>query len=208
MNRRLFLQGSLAVAATTVRELAGAVEGISMSASPYSAVGPFKTERKMVFEFFMFGCAYCQQYHPAIFSWGRSIPAPILFEAVPVIVDAESFRQAHAFYAVKLAMPEKLDDYVMASLRGMKSSGGSFYTEAAFLRDLGIDMRRFEKSWTGPAMKSALERANTLMNRYAITATPSIAIGGEYVLDADKVDGDYGLMMRFASGLVSRVLES
>jgi len=206
MNRRVFLQAGVAALALSASGMSRAVEGVNPS--PYAAVGPFKAERRKVFGFFLFSCPFCQQYQPVINSWGRTIPAPVSFEPVPVVTDQASFRQAHAYYAVKQGMPEKLESFMTACFQTMSHGGApSFYTEAPFLNTLGIDRKAFAKAWTAPAIRPAIVAAVTLAERYAIMATPSIAIGGAYVLDADRVDGDFALMMRLASGLVSRVLE-
>lgn len=173
---------------------------------PLVKVGPYPAERQQVFEFFLFSCFFCQDHHDTIASWGASIPPPVKFESVPVIGDFDSFVAARAFYAVKKVAPEKLGQYMRAALDGARR-GISNAAAPEILKIAGVPQKAFDQAWRSPTIKDPLTRAVELTGRYKLAATPSIAIGGRTVLHADLVGGDYGVMIRLASGFVSRVLE-
>jgi thiol:disulfide interchange protein DsbA len=203
VNRREFI---VALGAGTVCATVPALASNDMPELPLVRVGPFSTERLKVFEFFLFSCYFCQDHHDTIASWGASIPAPVQFEPVPVIVDFESFTAARAFYAVKKAAPERLNQYMRAAFDGARRGVGNPAAQE-ILRGAGIPQKAFDLAWRSQAIKEPLTRALDLTTRYKVEATPSIAIGGRTVVHADLVGGDYGVMIRLASGFVSRVLE-
>ncbi len=201
MNRRQFLIG-----AALLPMGQGAFAQKSAEDDPIDRVGPYKADAKQVFEFFLFSCFYCQQYHEAIASWGRSIPAPVKFEPVPVVVDYESFKGARVFYTVQRAAPERLNDFVRVAFDSARK-GIVDLASPEVLRAAGVSQKAFDQAWVSPAVKASIERAMTLTARYGVAVTPSLGIGGRHVLHADQVGGDYGALMRLASGFVSRILE-
>lgn len=203
MNRRDFLLG---LGAGAMSAMVPASAANAMPELPLVKVGPYPAERQQVFEFFLFSCFFCQDHHDTIASWGASIPPPVKFESVPVIVDFDSFVAARAFYAVKKVAPEKLGQYMRAALDGARR-GIANAAAPEILKIAGVPQKAFDQAWRAPTIKEPLTRAVELTGRYKLAATPSIAIGGRTVLHADLVGGDYGVMIRLASGFVSRVLE-
>jgi len=200
MNRRQFL---IAAAALPVGRAAFAQK--SAEDDPIDRVGPFKTDAKQVFEFFLFSCFYCQQRHDAIASWGRSIPAPVKFESVPVVVDYESFKSARVYYSVQRAAPDRLNDFMRVAFESARR-GIVDLSSPDVLRAAGVPQKMFDQAWASPAVKASIELAMTLTARYGVVVTPSLGIGGRHVLHADQVGGDYGALMRLASGFVSQIL--
>ncbi len=200
MNRRDFVLGLGALAAT------GSAFANNEGRGPFDTVGPHKADARTVYEFLSFSCPYCQQYHEAIAAWGRSIPVPVKFEPVPVVVDLETFKAARAFYSVLKAAPSQIDIYTRVALEGYRRG----YTDIAapeILHQGGVNRKAFDQAWKSPMVKTSIETAMALTEKYAIAVTPSIAIGGTTVLHADHVNGDYGMLMKLASGFVSRLLE-
>ncbi len=201
MKRRDFL---IACAMTPFMEHALAE---SDGGNPFAKVGPFVGEAKTVFEFFSFSCTYCQQHQAAMSSWGRTVPRPVTFETVPVVVDRDTFNAARAYYAAQKANPGQINAYLQAALYAARS-GYADMASAEILQSAGIGQAAFNKAMVHPDVKKAIERAAELTHRYQIVATPSLSIGGRMVIHADHVNGDYGLLMRLVSGFVSRILEA
>lgn len=202
MNRRHFL---IAAAASAVVPTA-AFSARGDDTNPFGSVGPFKEDAKTVYEFLAFSCTYCQQHHDSFVAWGRSIPKPVVFEPVPVVVDLATFSAARAFYAVRQAAPRLLDQYCSLVLNAFRH-GAVDAADQGLLARVGVDRRAFDQAWKSPAVKTAIQDAAALTLKYDISATPTLAIGGTTVLTADMVNGDYGMLTRLASGFVSRMLE-
>lgn len=202
MKRRHFL----IAAAAGVIVSPGARAGRAEDANPFGSVGPFKEDARTVYEFLSFSCTYCQQHHDSFVAWGRSIPKPVLFEPVPVIVDLATFSAGRAFYAVRHAAPGQLDQYCSAVLNAFRH-GAVDAADQGLLARVGVDRRAFDQAWKSPAVKTAIHNAAALTLKYDISVTPTLAIGGTTVLTADMVNGDYGMLTRLASGFVSRMLE-
>ena len=186
---------------------AQAVAPVAEPKDPFDKVGPFAGDAKNVFEFFMFTCNFCQQHHAAINSWGRSIPSPVRFDPIPIIVDRQSFDAARAYYAVRYTSPDRVADFLNAALSA-SAQGQTNMATPALLQSVGVNERKVEQAWGNPNVKAALERAMTITARYNIKATPSLGIGGKYVIHADHTGGDYRLLLQIASGFVSRILEA
>lgn len=172
------------------------------------AVGPFREDAKRVYEFLSFSCSFCQQYHDTFVGWGRSIPAPVMFEPVPVVIvsDVSTLNAARAFYSVLRASPRQIDTYCRVVFDAFQRGAGDA-SDAGLLANAGVDRRAFESAWRSTAVKESIQRAAALTIKYEIAATPTLAIGGTTVLTADMVNGDYAMLMRLASGFVSRVIE-
>ncbi len=201
MNRRIFLLAPLAGVVSPSTFAWEASHG-----TPFDRVGPFAQDAKSVYEFFMFSCHYCQQHHESVASWGGTIPKPVVFESVPVVIDFESFNAARSYYAVRRAAPNRLSAYTRAVFDAARRGSVNPASDDV-LATAGVGREVFQSAWKHPSVKDSIERAITLAERYKVKVTPTLTIGGTTAMHADHVNGDYGLLMRLASGFVSRLLE-
>lgn len=61
----------------------------------------------------------------------------------------------------------------------------------------------FDEAWKKVDEKSLRDAFDKLVS-YRIDATPSIAIGGRYVITPDNTNGDQELFFKLANGMVSK----
>ena len=203
MKRRAFLSslallpfaGSIAPAIAAPAPLPGA---------PYRAVNVAGDGRR-VYVFFSFSCPACRNHHRAMREWSETLPSSIAFEFVPVVVaDPDYVLAARAWYAARLAAPARLaqfTDAVYVQIHDYKrpvSDPEMWLSAASSARIPG-----FDEAWTKVSRRQ-IEQAATLLERYGITETPSMAIGGHFVITPDNVNGDGRLFIELANGLVSK----
>lgn len=209
LDRRRFLQLALA-GAVALPVLARAEDAPSGKPPlPFQPVGPFAEEADAVFGFFLFTCPFCRKHMPQIQAWGGTLPSPLRFGSSPIPQEPAGLQGARAFYAVRRAAPGKLDDFentVYASIQDAQANPTDPKTYLAAARTVGIDMNALQTWWNHKQVQREVFMAKLRYERYAIEHTPSISVGGRFVLYADLTNGDYAVMLNLANGIISQML--
>lgn len=166
-------------------------------------------ERNRVMHFFAFTCPACRQYHESITRWGRTLPKDWTFEAVPIVTsDVGSMAAARAWYAVQAAAPGKREVFADALYSVVQDEGGGLSQEAVYARAVafaGVDPDKFVRAWRKVG-EAPLQRIALKMAEYRLTSTPTLGVGGRYVITPENTNGNMDLFIRLASGVVSKVL--
>jgi thiol:disulfide interchange protein DsbA len=183
-------------------------DSVAKSLTPYLTIGDFAEDRGRVFMFFMFECPYCQANWRALTAWGATLPKSFRFVDVPVILDTpDSQAAAYAFYTVKALAPARLSDFKANAYATAQQGRASANDFAKILKDMGFTEGEILRYARGAEMQARLNRSITLATRYSVEVTPSFGIGGQYETNANFTNGDYSLLTRLLSGLVSRQIE-
>jgi thiol:disulfide interchange protein DsbA len=176
---------------------------------PYKTVGPFKEDANRVIVFFAFDCDHCRETLPAISRWGATLPKSIKFELMPVTgPEPQYIIPARAWYAAMAtgAPNSAMDLFAEQAMSLVQTNGMSVTSPDTWRRAVAYaGIRNFEAAWKA-VPSSVAERAIKKLSDYQVTSTPSIMIGGRYVITPDNTNGDMGLFMQLASGLVSTVI--
>lgn len=203
MKRRAFLSsvtlGAHFLSLFLAREASAEVQ-------PYREVH-VAADAKRVFVFFSFSCSACRLYHHTLEEWGKSLPSALSFEFIPVVVpDAEHVLAARGWYAARIAAPSRLSlfaDALYSQIHDAKKSLSRPETMLSAAKTAGIP--GFANAWT-KVSESAIRTAAELLAQYQITETPSMAIGGRYVITPNNANGDEKLFIALANGLASKQL--
>ena len=176
---------------------------------PYKTVGPFVDDATRVIVFFAFDCEHCREALPAISKWGATLPKNIKFELMPVTgPEPQYIVPARAWYAALAtgATDATMDLFAEQAMSLVQTNGMSVTSTDMWRRAVTYaGIRNFEAAWKAvPA--SVAERAVKKLSEYQVASTPTIAIGGRYVISPDNTNGDMGLFMQLASGLVSTLI--
>jgi len=175
---------------------------------PYREVNPINSqERSKVTVVISFSCPICAAYHNTISRWGKTLPGNMEFSIMPVANDYESSLLAAVYYNMARYHPEKADGLAASFFsniqKGMKASDDNFWK--AVERDVG----KIELNGS-PANKAAIakliDESIKRLNGYKIKETPSLIIGGRYVITPDNVQGDPNLFIELANGLTSKAI--
>lgn len=175
---------------------------------PYREVKPINNqERTKVTAVISFSCHVCAQYHSTISRWGKSLPSSMEFSIAPVANDYETSLLAAVYYNTVKNHPEKADalaDSFFSNIqKGLKASDEQFWK--AVERDVGkieLNATRENKVAIGKQINEDIKR----LNGYKIAETPSLIIGGRYVITPDNVQGNPNLFIDLANGLTSKVI--
>jgi len=137
-------------------------------------------------EFFDYHCGYCKSFFPEIpklLSQDKNVR--IDFKEFPILRD-DSANASRAALAVYNIDPSKYFDYHILLMR----STGDFTDEVltAKAKQLGIDEDVFTKAFHDPALGKDLENNKELASSLAITGTPALLIGNEFMPGAISFD--------------------
>lgn len=173
---------------------------------PYRTIGPIPRDAKVVRYFFLFSCSFCASYHDRVAAWAKTLPKGIKFEWMPVVVDQSGANMAAAFAAARLvATPAQLDAFMKEAYRAV--GAGQPVNQA--------------KTWDDIANRAGIRNYRNALNRvppsfagqlgefertYELDRTPTMVIGGKYLITPDSVNGNERLFMTMANALVSKTI--
>ncbi|PEH40426.1 disulfide oxidoreductase [Burkholderia gladioli] len=181
---------------------------VAQSVTPYMAIGDFAEDRGKVYMFFEFTCPYCQRNWQAFIEWGNTLPRSFRFVAVPLVTDDPSTRAAAlAFYTVKALAPQRIPNFLALGFAAAQQGRTSMRDYARMMVQLGLTPQAIEAYGRTQELGDRLRRGLDLAQRYDVEATPSFGVGGQYQTNANFTNGDYALLSRLLSGLVSRQIE-
>lgn len=172
---------------------------------PYREVALKAEDSKKALIFISFTCPVCAGYHDQLAKWAKSLPPGWKAEFVPVVEpQRDTVIAARAFYAATLANASYVPTWMTYAFsaiqdRGMPVDDGKTWGYIA--RSSHLD--GFDEAWKKVDEKSLRDAFDKLVS-YRIDATPSIAIGGRYVITPDNTNGDQELFFKLANGMVSK----
>lgn len=201
---------SLLFALTTFLLAAGALaepaRGIDYRELP--SVQPSANGEVEVIEFFWYRCPHCYEFEARLKRWTAKLPADVRLKRVPVVFNAEWAIDARIFYALEAMGEEgRLRDalYDAIHLKGGRGLDRRRYERWAeeWLSQHGVEMTRFKAAAQSEGVREQVEQARRMTIAYGIEGTPTLAIQGRYVVDANA--GSQPQMLAVTSYLVNRV---
>lgn len=175
----------------------------SVDIKPYKEVAYNPHDRKKAILAFSFTCPYCRNYDGLVSSWGDTLPSDFLsFERLPIVVDKESMMGATAYYAFAKAV------------KGDKRLIDGFVNRAFSIiqdeRKSPLDPETWRKAGAvmidANSVKSQVINAAEKVASYQIEKTPSLIIGGKYMINPNDAAGKEDLFIQLANGVSSIVL--
>lgn len=193
------------------------------SGLPFDEITPrVESDRHRVRLLFSYECNHCRTYHNALHEWGRTIPKPFRFSATPVIADPNNQNNILAVYG--RIMAEMIDskalrpyDLIMYEMIQGDPSRGVAATGRVQLEDIttalikaGIPLsklRAFSESNKPASIEKRMPEHARVIKTFNVKATPSIALGGRYLITPDHTGGNAQQFVSLLNGLLSRMLE-
>jgi protein dithiol oxidoreductase (disulfide-forming) len=173
---------------------------------PYKTVVAKPEDSKKVFIFVSFTCPVCAAYDDHLIRWSQTLPRDWDVEFVPVTLprDRDSVIAARAFYAAKAASPNDLDIW-MPKVYGALQTTGDKIDDPRTWQGIAssVQLTGYDAAWRNVQEKD-VEGAYRKLVSYGIDATPSIAIGGKYIITPDNTNGNEDLFFQLANGMVSK----
>ncbi|WP_238587268.1 thiol:disulfide interchange protein DsbA/DsbL [Pseudomonas veronii] len=186
-----------------------AQEQIQAPSLPYREVTLQSKDARKVLVFFSFSCPVCASYDQLLERWSQTMPAGWSAEFIPVAVpDKGNYMAARAFYAVQDADPARLPAFMTAAYAQIHEGGMEMENPQTWSKAVAAaKVQGFEKAWAN-VTPDRLETAFAKLLTYGVAATPSMAIGGRYVINPDDVQGDNNMFIQLANGMVSKVIQN
>lgn len=161
--------------------------------------------------FFLASCGFCRMAHAPMAKWGKSLPSGLRFEATPVVTrDPAHSMAASAYYAAVKVAPDRADAFmeeVYAALQDRRQSANDPRTYAEAARTLGIDMKRFVAAAGSNETREKVVLAARLLARYRIDTTPSMTVGGRYVVNTETTQGINANLIDLLNAVTSKYLQ-
>lgn len=174
-------------------------------------------DKALVIMFFDFACPFCARYHEPIVNWARTVPSKIRVRFVPVVNVHDTSRRelqalsALAFYAAhRLGTADQLKAFVAnvyESFANQEPIVGTRIWDRA-IRASRMNRPEFYKAFQREDVAQNARFAGVKTLQYALTATPSLAVGGKYVLIPDDVGGDQEMFFNILNGLTSEAINA
>lgn len=186
--------------------------GMQQNGLPYLEVGrPINDDHGVVREFFMYTCQHCYSANETMTAWGKSLPHAMRYEMTPAVTGSpSSLTGAFMFYLVQQAAPERLELFnqkVFDAIHARNAAPDSLSTYMQAAQRAGISAGRIKAAWaTGIAQQKA-RKASDLLAAYGINSTPSLAIGGKYVINPEVTGGNYEQFIELANAVVTKTLK-
>lgn len=154
-------------------------------AQPSDTAG--KTE---ILEFFAYSCPHCASMEPLVEKWAKTLPEDTVLKRVPVAFNASMADLQKLYYSLESLGRLDLHPAVFKAIHQERKR---IYTQDAitdWVTEQGVDKAKFESVFKSFGIQAKITRANELADTYGVQGTPSLAIGGKYVV-SPSMTGSY-----------------
>jgi thiol:disulfide interchange protein DsbA len=165
--------------------------------------------------FFDFACPFSASFHGAFVSFLTTVPSKVQASFVPVVNPADTPRlkeqaiAAQCFYAAAAHLSASQMSVFMSAVyadyaQRLDLTSKAMWTNACGAA--GLSLKKFSASLAPKVTQPHIQYAALKTSSYALTATPSVAVGGAYVITPEEVKGDMEMYFNLLNGLTSRLL--
>ena len=132
--------------------------------------------------FFSYHCSHCATLDPALQAWKAKLPADVDFRQVQIVWDKEMAPLAQLFATVQLLKLERLHTPIFTAMIQEKKNLRDEKVLAAWLKTQNVDVKSFMETYRSFSVTNQATRAAQITRDYAIDGTPTIVVGGRYVV--------------------------
>jgi thiol:disulfide interchange protein DsbA len=209
---RLRKQGLLAVLGPILALVAAACHAEPAATAAYTLgkdytqVGepqkPDNPKRISVEEFFWYGCPHCYHLEPALEAWAAHKPADVDFVRVPNSLGRPIGElHARAFYVAQaLGILDKTHKALFEAAQ-QQSAVTNDAIRDLYVQKAGIKPSDYDGLVSSFVVDSNLRRGEQLAISYGVSGTPSIVVGGKYLIQAREA----AEMMKVVDFVVDKV---
>lgn len=154
---------------------------------------PTSTEEGMVevAEIFQYSCTHCFSFEPYLEQWQAEKADYVNFVRLPASWNPLAKIHAQAYYTAEVL--GKADEMHAAFFREIHQERNLLDTEEklrTFFGRFDVDAETFDKTFNSFAVHTKVQRADDLIRRYRVAATPNIVVEGKYLTDGSMA-GSY-----------------
>ena len=136
-----------------------------------------------VVEFFSYSCIHCQTFDPVIDEWAEEQGDAVELSRTPAMFSPIQTMLGRAY--LTLEDTDALEQNHTRIFRAIHDARRQFLTPemvADYVDGRGISSEDFLKSYNSPKMRRATADADRDVRKFQINATPSLLVGGQYVV--------------------------
>lgn len=144
-----------------------------------------------VAEIFQYSCTHCFSFEPHLEQWKAQKADYVNFVRLPASWNPLAKTHAQAFYTAEVL--GKVEEMHQAFFREIHVERNLLQSEAElaeFFGRYGVDEDTFKKTFNSFAVHTKVQRADELIRRYRVGATPNIVVNGKYLTDG-SMGGSY-----------------
>lgn len=157
-----------------------------------------------VIEFFLYSCAHCDAFDPAVSAWAEKLPDDAQFRRVPVLFSALGPLFARMFYTARdLGVLDEMHERMFAAIHDKKRDLTTPGAIRALFVENGISGEDFDASFDSKKVKAQVAQAAELMRAYRIDGVPALAVDGKYTLNGRQA-GSNDAMLEVADFLINK----
>lgn len=157
-----------------------------------------------VAEIFMFGCPGCNSMEPHIQTWLGRKADYVNFVRIPAPWNAAAIIHARAYYTAEaLGKAEEIDGDFFNEIHVNRNLLETEAKLAAFFAKYGVDEAAFKSTFNSFAVNAKVKQAESLIERYKVTSTPTVIVNGKYAT-AGSMAGSYDAWFAIIDDLAAR----
>ena len=156
-----------------------------------------------VVEFFSYTCIHCKTFDPIIEEWAAEQGDGIAFSRLPAMWSPIQTMLGRTY--LTLADQDALADNHGRIFRAIHDARRQFLTPemmAEYVDGRGISAEDFLRTFNSPAMRRATSDVERDARRFQVSATPSMVVGGQYVVG---MQGGQGHALRVVEHLIEKI---
>lgn len=145
---------------------------------------PTSTAGKVeVIEFFSYTCIHCYNLDPALEAWQKKLPANVAFRREQIVWNKqmEGFARLFATYNATKTL-EKLHHPTFEAVMKKQINLSDEAKLQQWLPSQGVNVATFMPVYKSFGVNAQVARATKMTRDYAVQGTPSIVVGGKYVV--------------------------
>lgn len=159
-----------------------------------------------IVEFFSYTCVHCKTFDPVIEEWVEDQGDEVSFSRTPAMFSPIQTMLGRTY--LTLEDEDALDENHNRIFRAIHDSNRQFLTPemvADYVDGRGISEEDFIKAFNSPKMRRATADADRAVRDFQISATPSLLVGGQYVVG---MAGGQQRALRVAEHLIKKIREA
>jgi protein dithiol oxidoreductase (disulfide-forming) len=157
-----------------------------------------------VTEIFQYSCPACFRAEPLIEQWKAQKADYVNFVRLPAAWNQLSRIHARAYYTAEAL--GKLEEMHQAFFNEIHVAGNLLENEdslAGFFARYGVDDETFRRTFNAFSVHTKVQRADDLIRRYRVGATPNFVVNGRYLTDGSMA-GSYDRWFAIIDALAER----
>lgn len=158
-----------------------------------------------VVEFFSYSCRHCFRFQAFIKNWLERKPEDVVLRREHVIFDTRTIPLARGYYiAEELKVLAEIHDKIFEALHRHNMNVA---TEAALMQLFKglakVDSETFKEKYWSEETQERIRAGNRRVTAWRISATPSLVVGGKYLVTTDA--GSHRKMLQVVDFLVEKI---